>query len=83
MQFSAATVNDYMHSVWRVLAVLNGCADADRKSAPLRRYINTGRAPTPFLKALIGMPPSRIAEALQEDGSDDEVIACIKEIVIY
>ena len=81
MRISSTSVDSYMYSVWRVLAVLEGCREADRRCTPLRRYVNTGRASTPFLKALLTKPPHRIAELLREPGSDDAIVDSIKEEV--
>ena len=81
MRFSATAIDEYLHSVWRVLAVLDGCREADRRFSPLKRYVSTGRASTPFLKALINKPPHRIAELLRAEGSDDSIVGSIKEEV--
>ena len=49
--------------------------------SPLTWYINTGRASTDFLRALVQAKPFMIARRLHKGGSHDEVIARIKKFL--
>ena len=55
-----------------------GCSAAEREVAPLKWYINTGRASVPFLINLLEAKPFVIARALHQGGSDDEIIRRVK-----
>ena len=55
-----------------------GIDEADRNIYPLVWYINTCRASTPFLKALLSSKTFMIARICHNGGSDDDVIQRIK-----
>ena len=57
------------------LRVYDASVDAIR---PLSWYVNTGRAPTPFIKTMLRIRPDVIARLLLKGGSDQEVIERIK-----
>ena len=67
--------------IWEIqLYLMNhyGCTAADREIAPLKWYVNTGRASLQFLHKLIDAKPFVIARILHKGGSDDSIIASIK-----
>ena len=55
--------------------------EADCEIAPLAWYVNTGRASTEFLRALVTARPFMVARRLHEGGSYDEVIGRIKGLL--
>lgn len=55
--------------------------EAEILAEPLAWYIETGRAPTPFLQKLVGIRPFLIVRRLEKGGSTNEVVERIKEFV--
>lgn len=70
--------------VWEIQRHLMGQYGTDqaiRDISPLTWYINTGRASTGFLLALVQAKPFMIARRLHKGGSHNEVIARIKKFL--
>lgn len=61
-------------SIQREDMMRHGCSQAERDMAPLLWYINTGRAPTEFLRKLKQARPCLIARDLHKGGSYEEAV---------
>ena len=75
-------MNDRLDNIiWKIRQYLRnkyGIDRGDNLMYPLVYYINTGRASTPFIKALIDSKPFVIGRVLANGGSDVEIIRKIK-----
>ena len=58
------STDDYIFSVWRILAVLYGCDEADRRVVPLKNHIRSGNAPP-------DLPAHKVASFLIDDGMNE------------
>ena len=65
-------------AIERSIMTKHGCIAASQDMAPLRWYVDTGRASLDFLHRLMAAKPFLIARRLHQGGSYDEVIARIK-----
>ena len=71
---SATTIDTMLWNIKRELMNRIGCDAAERAMYPLNWYINTGRAPTEFLRKLQTARPGLVARDLAKGGSVDETI---------
>ena len=76
---SYTSIDSVLWSVQFHLMRKYGCDTAARDVAPLRWYINTGRASVSFLKALVNAKPFMVARKLHQGGSDDAMIKRVSE----
>lgn len=78
---SATSIEEYLWKVQHYLMLRHGASVAAFSVAPLRWYVDTGRASLPFLHALLAAKPFMIARRLHEGqyGSYDRAIEIIKE----
>lgn len=67
-------IDTCLWSIQRELMHRYGCDQAERDMWPLWWWINTGRASTPFLRALVNARPVLVARDLHKGGSYDEVV---------
>lgn len=58
-----------------------GTAEAGKDMAPLRWYIDTGRASCDFIRALLSAKPWMVARRLHDGGSYDDVLARVKKYI--
>lgn len=72
-------VDRYIWDVQRFLMKRFGVEVSERDVSPLQWYIQTGRAPSAFLKKLISAKPYMIARILHEGGSIQETVDRVKE----
>lgn len=76
---NATSVNTALWHIERELMDRYGIDTAAREIAPLRWYIDTGRASTEFLYRLINKSkPFMVARKLHVGGTDEEIIKRIK-----
>lgn len=69
------------NTVWDIkyeLIKKHGVDEADRLTAPLEWYINTGRASAGFLSKLIDANEAKIAGLLEKGGSAEKAIDRVK-----
>jgi hypothetical protein len=78
---SYTAVDNKLWEIEKVLMNKYGCDAAAREGAPLRWYIETGRASLDFLHALLEAKPFMIARKLHEGGSYDEAIARVRKYI--
>lgn len=81
MSISATTIDTMLWHIQRELMHRYGCDRAARDIAPLRWYIDTGRASADFLRSLFAAKPFMVARKLHMGGSDEEVIARVKSYI--
>ena len=76
-------IDDYIWKVKLYLMRKYGVDRAERAVDPLKWYIETGRAPTSFLKDLQNVQPFMIGRLLykEKDGSVDMAISSFKQLV--
>ena len=67
-------IDSQIWEVQRYLMRKYGVDASDRETAPLKWWINTGRASTGFLRAFMEAKPFMIARQLHKGGSDQDVI---------
>ena len=78
---SATRIESILWDIEYRLMVAYGSDAASREIAPLKWYINTGRASTSFLKKLIVAKPFMVARKLHAGGSDEEIIKRIRKYI--
>ena len=78
---SATGIETMRWHIQRELMTRWGCAAAEREIAPLKWYVNTGRASTLFLKKLLRAKPFMVARKLHAGGSDEEIIKRVKSYI--
>lgn len=75
-------MNDRLDNIiWKIRQYLRnkyGIDRGDNLMYSLVYYINTGRASTPFIKALIDAKPFVIGRVLASGGTDAEIVRKIK-----
>lgn len=72
--------------IWKVKLFLMkkyGCREADRDISALAWYCGTGRSSASFDNLLVSKPAYMVARKLHQGGSDEEIIARIKEYIGY
>ena len=74
IEINATSIETMLWHIERELMERHVCDAAARYMIPLKWYVNTGRAPTSFLRALMNGRPVLIARDLAKGGSDEEVI---------
>ncbi len=80
--FSANGIENFLNDCFLEAWVRSGRETTARNAcAAIVRYVNTGRAPTPFVKKLIEKTPSRIAEISLSGGSEEEILEKIKKYI--
>ena len=67
----------------RELMLRHGVDQAQRDIAPLRWYVDTGRATTQFLRLLRDTRPVLVARDLHKSGSYDETISRVCKRIGY
>lgn len=80
---NATSIETLLWHIQRELMVRHGCDAASREIAPLRWYVQTGRASVDFIKALARKSPCTVARRLHKGGSDAEVIQRVKDYIGY
>lgn len=87
---NATSIEALLWSIQCELMQRHGVDAAAREIAPLRWYVQTGRASVDFIKALARKSPCMVARRLHKGrrrlhkgGSDAEVIQRIKEYIGY
>ena len=71
---SATTIDTMLWNIqWELMNQI-GCDAAERAMSPPNWYINTGRAPTEFLRKLHNVRPVLVARDLAKGGSYDAAI---------
>lgn len=84
MTMSATTIDTMLWHIERELMDRWGVDTARREMAPLRRYVNTGRASLDFLRKLYAYgKPFMVARRLHQGGSDDEIIERVQKLIGY
>ncbi len=78
---NATSIETGMWHIQREMLTRWGCDAAEREIAPLKWYINTGRASTAFLKKLFAAKPFMVARKLHAGGSDEEIIKRIRKYI--
>lgn len=78
---NATTIDIFLWEVEYRIMSLCGATVAEREIAPLKWYINTGRASLSFLKKLIVAKPFMVARKLHAGGSDEEIIRRIRKYI--
>ena len=71
-------LEDIFQSAWKLCG--SECK-ARSATGAISWYINTGRAPTAFIRAMMRRRPSTIAKRCLAGGSDQEIIDRIKKLV--
>lgn len=74
LALSNTAIETCLWHIERELMHRHGVDAARRDMAPLRWYVDTGRASTDFLKRLIHAKPFMVARRLHKGGSDQEMI---------
>lgn len=83
IQVNQTSIETCIWGIYRCLMRRYGTAVAERDIAPLRWYIISGRASTPFLKLLINAKPFMLARKCHEGGPTETVVKRIKNYVGY
>lgn len=83
MNVNATTIDTGLWAIQRCLMNKYGIDTARRDMEPLKWYIETGRASTPFIASLLDARPWMIARMLHKGGSYDAVLKRIKKYVGY
>ncbi len=78
---NATSIETGLWHIQREMLTRWGCDTAEREIAPLKWYINTGRASTAFLKKLFVAKPFMVARKLHMGGSDEEIIKRIRKYI--
>ena len=81
ISINATSIETGLWHIQREMLTRWGCDAAEREIAPLRWYINTGRASTAFLKTLFVANPVMVARKLHMGGSDEEIIKRIRKYI--
>lgn len=81
INISATKIDCFLWDVEYRLMVAYGASAAEREIAPLKWYINTGRASIDFLKALVVCKPYMIARKLHMGGTDEETICRVRDYI--
>ena len=71
---SSTKIDTMLWHIQREIMERHGVSASERMIAPLKWYINTGRASTAFLSALYEARPVLIARDCAKGGSYEEVI---------
>lgn len=80
--FSESGIRFYLEDVfWSAWRMCGSECKARSTTNAISWYINTGRAPTPFIREMLKHRPSTIARRCLVGGSDDEIIARVKKLV--
>lgn len=80
---SATMIETMLWHIQREIMTRRGVDTSEREIAPLKWYINTGRASTDFLQKLMHTSPAMIARDCGKGGSYDEVIERICHRIKY
>lgn len=80
---TATSIDTLLWHIQRELMQRHGVDAASREIAPLRWYVQTGRASVDFIKALAHKSPCMVAQRLHKGGSDAEVIQRVKDYIGY
>lgn len=80
---TATSIETLLWHIQRELMQRHGVDAASREIAPLRWYVQTGRASVDFIKALAHKSPCMVARRLHKGGSDAEVIQRVKDYIGY
>lgn len=81
---SATLIDTMLWHIERELMYRWGVDAASREIAPLKRYVNTGRASLDFLHKLYSYgKPYMVARRLHLGGSDDEIIKRVQKLIGY
>ena len=90
LTYSEASIcwNNIDRYIWEVtLAMQKHCAcgisTAESLAYPLKWYVYTGRASCDFLRLLVKTNPHMIARALADNGTSDELMEKVKELIGY
>lgn len=67
--------------IQRSIMRYNGLDQSERDIAPLKWYINTGRASVDFLGKLIEAKPFMVGRKLHEGGSYDDALERVKKYI--
>jgi len=78
---NATSIETGLWAIQRYLMQRYGVDEAAQDVAPLKWYINTGRAPLEFTRMLLNAKPFMVARKLHEGGSYDEAIQRIKDYI--
>ena len=81
MNVNATTIDNGLWAIQLCLMNKYGVDTARCDMEPLKWYIGTGRAPTPFIASLLDAKPWMIARMLHKGGSYDDVLKRIKKYV--
>ena len=80
--FSESGIRIFLEDVFRSAWKLCGSESKARSATnAISWYINTGRAPTAFIRAMMRRRPSTIAKRCLIGGSDQEIINRVKKLV--
>lgn len=80
--FSESGIRFYLEDVfWSAWKLCGSECKARSCTNAITWYINTGRAPTAFIRAMMRRRPSTIARRCLIGGSDQEIIDRIKKLV--
>lgn len=71
---SATSIEALLWSIQCELMQRHGVDAAAREIAPLRWYVDTGRASTPCIKKMMEAKPFMLARKLHQGGSTSEII---------
>lgn len=80
---TTTSIETLLWHIQRELMQRHGVDAATREIAPLKWYIDTGRATISFIKALSHKSPCMVARRLHAGGSDAEVIQRVKDYIGY
>ena len=80
---SRTAIDDTLWTIRRKLMEKHGVDSANRMMYPIDWYVNTGRASTGFLEALIAGKAFVVARAIAKGGTDDEVIDRVCDKIGY
>ena len=78
---SKTGIDRYIWDVEAYIAERLGIDQAERLAAPLRWYIETGRASAAFLRSMTALRPFVIARILLKGGTEEEAVNALKKRV--
>lgn len=82
VRISATAIDNYLWAVYdKIYNYVGDSRTADNMVYPLRWYVNTGRASTYFLNAMLNAKPFMIARKLRDNYTTDD--NAIKAVIKY